>query len=140
MSLNEICNKMWTWKHLSVTFCVSNYLKSGEVISALFSNFALERFMRDIKANPEGLKLHGPRYLWSEKREMNYLLRWRVVGVAHRRPGFDPRSVHVWLVVNVGVLEQICFKYFGIIQLSLHTYISIHVPSTLNNSRDEQIL
>jgi hypothetical protein len=61
----------------------------------LFSNFALEHVMRDIKANLEGLKLRGPLYLWSGKREVSYLLRRRVVGVAQRRPGLDPGSVHV---------------------------------------------
>ena len=105
--------------------------KKGEVISVLFSNFALECVMRDIKANPQGLKLHGPHYLWSGKGEESYLLRRRVVDVAQRRPRFDPRSVHVWLVVNIGILGQFCFQYFGIIQLSLHTYISIYVQSTL---------
>jgi hypothetical protein len=82
-------------KHLSDTFSVWNSPKQGDVIWALFSNFALKCVRRDVKANPEGLKLQGPHYLWSGKRGVFYLLRRREVDVSQRMPGFDPRSAHV---------------------------------------------
>jgi hypothetical protein len=40
-------------------------------------------------------------------------LRRLVAGFPHRRPGFEPRSVHVRFVVDKVALEQVFSEYFG---------------------------
>jgi hypothetical protein len=46
-------------------------MKQGDSLSPLLYNFALEYFMRGLKANQEGLKLNGTRQLLAYADDVN---------------------------------------------------------------------
>jgi hypothetical protein len=69
-------------------------------------------------------------------------LRWLVAGLSTRRPGFDPRSVHVGFVVDKVALGQVFLRVVGfLLSISFHWYsincknlvkkLLIHLSSSL---------
>jgi len=61
--------------------------------------------------------------------------RWLVAGLSKRRPGFDPRSVHVRFVLDEVAMGQVflCILQFSIvykISPKFHTHLHLHVALT----------
>jgi hypothetical protein len=56
-------------------------------------------------------------------------LRRLVSGFQQRRPGFEPRPVHVGFVVDKVVLRQVFSEYFGFpCQFSFHRLLQARLP------------
>ena len=64
---------------MSHVFPITNFLKQGEALSPLVSNFALEYSIRTVQANKEGLKLSCTQQLLVYADEVNILGRERTV-------------------------------------------------------------
>jgi hypothetical protein len=61
---------------------------------------------------------------YSNKTKPNGLVRQLVTGLPSQRPGFDPRSCNMWLLVDKVALGQVFSEYFGFPCHSFHPVLS----------------
>jgi hypothetical protein len=59
MCLNEAYSKFQTGKNLSRVILVKNYLKQGDAISLLLSNFVIHYVIRKVQETRKDLYLNG---------------------------------------------------------------------------------
>jgi hypothetical protein len=74
-------SKVCIGKHLSDNFPIQNGLKQGDVLSALFLNFALEHGIRKVQEIQVEFKLNGTHQLLVYADDVNLLGKLRYLGI-----------------------------------------------------------